>query len=108
MKLRPILQSLTVLLIFAALATPCMEWFDRWDTAAGLSSDTEIHVFCWILAISLIFATTVIFSRMFLYRMSVLTAVARLAVALGAPASCSLAFIYVQPVNCSPPLPLRI
>lgn len=107
--MRRILQTLTAFLVVATVATPLMELLDRWDVAGGLGNDTEMHVFCWVLGISLILTVVYGLSRLFLHTLSCLmeSAPAQVsAYALPSPACWAFAGIHLP--TCSPPLPLRI
>jgi hypothetical protein len=48
-----LLQLGTLMLLFAALAVPLFELFDRWD-APGVGSDTEMGVFALVLVCCLV------------------------------------------------------
>jgi len=51
---RRLLQFGVLLLSVAAVLTPVMEWFDRWDPPGSFMTDTELSVFALILVLCLI------------------------------------------------------
>ncbi len=108
MRFQRILRRLTAVLLFVTVATPCMELLDRWDTVGGVSSDTEIHVFCWVLTISLILVVAMLLGRLFLRAMGRQTATSGLIFTLPFRLNGHIFFDYANGPTISPPVPLRI
>lgn len=103
-----ILRSLTTVLLLATVGTPLLELLDRWDAVAGLASDTEMHVFCWVLAISLILIVVHGLSRMFFRALGRLRGSTLLAPVRQSPQSASISLFLFQLPPGSPPTILRI
>lgn len=103
-----ILRSLTTVLLLATVGTPLLELLDRWDAVAGLARDTEMHVFCWVLAISLILIVVHGLSRMFFRALGCLRGSTVLAPARRSMQSASISLILFQLPPGPPLITLRI
>ncbi len=100
---RRLLQLGLVLLLMASFLAPIAECFDRWD-APGLSNDTELPLFLFVLFICLV----LIIAKLVSLRALTLQFVSRLVPLPVAFAFGGIASVMPTPVPPHSPPPLRI
>jgi hypothetical protein len=99
---RRLLQLGVLLLSLAALLTPLVELFDRWDPPGPPASDTELSVFALIFLLCLILLVSKLIAT--LSRQSALVTLSRIRSFATFPSEDGLCFISLAARPTSPPL----